>query len=149
MTATLSPADEACTALVNRLNSMTTFVLDVEAKYSRLEIDQLEQVEGLRVDVVANTEQGQSDRLDGLDETIHEIRVYIRKHLTTDQDVEIQELALLRTQIIAALDNWDSADRRVRVWDSENEALEQPMKEQLRTLGMFMAVIVLTVKVEP
>lgn len=149
MAATIAPADEACQALVARINAGTDYVLDVDATYSRLLIDPLEDIQELRVDVVADTEQGQSDRLDGLDTSLHTIKVWVRAPLPDPATEFIADLALLRKQISDWLDNWDSNDRRVRVWDSENDDLEQPLKDAVRQSGLFVAVVVLNVQVEP
>lgn len=149
MTATLAPEDEACTALVDRINTGTDYALAIDAKYTRVLVDPLEEIESLRVDVVHDTAGGERERLDGLDESRHTIRVWIRDNLEGETPEAWQQAALLRTQLLARLDNWDSSDRRVRVWNAENEELEQPVKEMARKLGLFIASIVLDVRVEP
>ena len=150
MPTTIAAADEACEALVTRINAAGSgYTLSPAAEYSYEEIDPLEQVSGTRVDVVPNLQRGQSVRLDGLDASIHEIRVWIRKQCPDLAPTTIKPLTLLRQQIMEWLDNWDSSNKRVRVWDSENEDLEQPVKEQLRLNNLFVACIVLEVHVEP
>lgn len=147
---TIAPADEACEALVVRINSASApYTLTTAATYSHQEIDPLEEITGLRVDVVANTELQLSERIDGLDDTQHEIRVWIRKQLSDFDTATVKAMTLLRKNVADWLDNWDSSDKRVRVWDSESEDLEQPIKTALRERQMFVAVIVLVVRVSP
>lgn len=145
----LAPSDEACIALVARINSGTDYVLDVDATYSREIVEPLEEIDGIRVDVVADTEVGQSDRLDGLDTSLQTIRVWVRAKMSDQLNETYQDLALLRKQIVDRLDNWDSSDRRVRVWDSENDELEQPLKAAARQMGLFVACVILQVQVQP
>lgn len=149
MVATIAPADEACIALVDRINAGTDYALAVDARYSRLQVDPLEQIKELHVDVVADTEQGQSDRLDGLDNTLHTIKVWVRAPIIDADPQYLADLALVRKQLVDWLDNWDSSDRRVQVWDSENEDLEQPIKELIRQSNLFVAVVILNVQVQP
>lgn len=150
MTTTLAPSDEACLALVDRINTGTDYVLDVDATHSPTFNDPLEEFDGLRVDLVHDTQVGQSDRLDGLDQSKHTIRVWVRKKLSEESKLEeTQDLNLLRTQILSRIDNWDSSDRRVQVWDTENEDLELPVKDAARKLGLFIACIILHVEVMP
>ncbi len=147
MTVSIAPADEACLALVDRINAGTAYILDVEAKYSRFLVDPLEEIDGLRVDLAHDVEQVQHDRLDGLDNSLHTIRVWIRAKLPDDEPESVQSFAYLRKQLVDRLDNWNSSDRRVQVWDTENEEIEQPMKDQLRQKGLFVACVVLHVQV--
>lgn len=152
MTLTIAPADEACQALVTRINLGEDYALDVHAEYSRIEIDPLEELSGMRVDVVAVGEKHPAETFDDSDHSSHNIRVWIRckiPSLVDGQKQAIAELALLRAQIAEWLDNWNSSDRRVQVWECDVEDAEQPMKDALRNASLFAASVVLRVEVQP
>lgn len=154
MTLTIAPADEACQALVTLINSPTTgYALDFNAQYSRVEINPLEEIQGLLVDVVADEEETPGDRLDAQDQSSHDISVWIRSQLPggTPQSPEVNQaigqLCLLRQQIFLQLNNWQSANGRVSVWDAGIEKQDQPLKAALKQANLFAARIALRVEV--
>ena len=144
MTLTISPADEACQAIVARVNSGGEYSLALDARYSRTEIDYLEELDRLRVDVVAVSETQPNDQLDANENSSHNIQVSIRSK-TTSKDV--QDLALIVRQVFLRLDNFDSPDRRVCVWECDIEEKENPVKSLLNDANLFVSVVNLRVEV--
>jgi hypothetical protein len=144
MTLTISPADEACQAIVARINSSNEYSLSLDAHYSRTEIDYLEGLDRLRVDVVAVSETQPNDQLDANENSSHKIQVVIRSK-TTSKDV--QDIALIVRQLFLRLDNFDSSDRRVCVWECDPEEKENPVKSLLNDANLFVSVINLRVEV--
>jgi hypothetical protein len=144
MTLTISPADEACQAIVARINSGGEYSLALDARYSRTEIDYLEELDRLRVDVVAVSETQPNDQLDANENSSHKIQVVIRSK-TTPKDV--QDLALIVRQVFLRLDNFDSSDRRVCVWECDVEEKENPVKSLLNDANLFVSVVNLRVEV--
>lgn len=144
MTLTISPADEACQVIVARINSGGEYALALNAAYSRTEIDYLEDLDRLRVDVVAVNETQPNDQIDANENSSHKLQVIIRSK-TTSKDV--QDIALIVRQLFLRLDNFDSADRRVCVWDCDIEEKENPVKSLLNDANLFVSVINLRVEV--
>jgi hypothetical protein len=144
MTLTISPADEACQAIVARVNSGGEYSLALDARYSRTEIDYLEELDRLRVDVVAVSETQPNDQLDANENSSHNIQVSIRSK-TTSKDV--QDLALIVRQVFLRLDNFDSPDRRVSVWECDIEEKENPVKSLLNDANLFVSVVNMRVEV--
>lgn len=148
MTVTIAPADEACQALVSRINTGTAYVLAVDAEYSDREVDRLEEIDTLRVDVAVMTETQPNERIDGLDQPSIEIEIVIRKPVEkAAQAVDVPALRLLCRQIFERVDNWDSSDRRVQVWECDVDEKENPDKDMLRESGLFVSTIKLRVEV--
>jgi hypothetical protein len=146
MSLTIAPADEACTALVDKINAGTTYALAVNAKYSRTEIDQLEEIDGLRVDVVAITETQPNECFDSSDNSRHKIDIVVRSKIQ-EKDVDVPPLALLCRQIALAVSTFKSADGRVQVWEWEPDEKENPDKRLLNDVGLFLSSIHLEVEV--
>jgi hypothetical protein len=144
MTLTISPADEACQAIVARINSGGEYSLSLDAHYSRTEIDLLEEIDRLRVDVVAVSETQPNDQLDANENSSHKIQVIIRSK-TTSKDV--QDLALIVRQVFLRLDNFSSSDRRVCVWECDVEEKENPVKSLLNDANLFVSIVNLRVEV--
>jgi hypothetical protein len=144
MTLTISPADEACQAIVAQINSGGEYSLSLDAHYSRTEIDYLEELDRLRVDVVAVSETQPNDQLDANENSSHKIQVIIRSK-TTSKDV--QDLALIVRQVFLRLDNFNSSDRRVCVWECDVEEKENPAKSLLNDANLFVSIVNLRVEV--
>ena len=144
MTLTIAPADEACQAIVARINSGGEYSLALDAHYSRTEIDLLEELDRLRVDVVSVNETQPNDQLDASENSSHKIQVVIRSK-TTSKDV--QDLALIVRQVFLRLDNFSSSDRRVCVWECDVEEKENPVKSLLNDANLFVSVVNLRVEV--
>ena len=149
MAVSIAPSVEACNAIVDRINGGTTYALDVNAVYREQLIDPLEDFDDqMRVDVVPESEQQLSETIDNEDQTSHQIRVWIRDKVSTVDDSNIAAMKLIVRQIFQRLNNWDSADRRVRVWECDYGLKERPDKQALRDMGLFVDSIELRVEVE-
>lgn len=148
MAVTIAPAAEACQALVERINAGTAYTLDRDAEYARVEVTALEELDGLQVDVIAVDEQQLAETLAIEDRTSHTIAIWIRKKLADLEPDTIDALCLLTRQIYQQVNNWDSADGRVRVWETSEETELNPDKTALNTMRAFIAKIVLRVEVE-
>lgn len=148
MAVTVAPSTEACLALAERINSGTVYSLDRVAAYSRVEVTPLDQLDGLQIDVVAVDETQLSETLDVEDRTSHKIAIWIRDKLPDKLPETIDARCLLARQIYQRVNNWDSADGRVRVWETDEETQLTPNKDALNQFGAFVAVVVLRVEVE-
>ena len=148
MTVTVAPSTEACLALVDQINAGTAYVLERPAEYSRLEVLPLEEVSTLQVDVVAVDEEQLSETLDIEDRTSHKIVIWIREKLRDLTPETIDDRCLLVRQIFQRVNNFDSTDRRVRVWEVDEETRITPDKNLLNTMQLFAVSIVLRVEVD-
>lgn len=148
MSLTIAPATEACEALVAQINAGTAYTLERLAAYSRVEVDPLEEIDGLRIDVVAVEETQLNETLAIEDRSSHRIAIWIRSRLDDVQPETIDALALLVRQIYQRVNNFTSADRRVTVWETDEETRMNPDKALLDQMRLFVASIVLRVEVE-
>ncbi len=150
MAVTVAPSTEACTALVDRINSGTAYRLDRLAEYQRVAVTPLESLDaaGLQVDVVAVDETQLYETLDIEDRSSHKIVIWVREKLPDLMPETIDARCLVARQIFQRVDNWDSDDRRVRVWETDKETRLTPNKDALHQFNVFEAVIVLRVEVE-
>lgn len=147
---TRSPSTEAMSAIVDMLNSVKggAFAFEVEATYSEQIIDPMEEIKELRVDVVSESEEQLNETLDIEDRTNHIIMIWVRKKVRTLSNDEIDPLKLFVRQIFQIVNNYDSPDKRVRVWEAETDPKQCPDKSLLRQIRMFVASITLRVEVE-
>lgn len=148
MAVTIAPATEAMQAIVARINSGDTYDLPVRATYSEQLIDPLEDLTDLRVDVVTEAEETLNETLAVEDRTSLEMRIWIRKKVTSVSCDEIDPLRLLVRQIFQRINNYDTTDLRVRVWECDYDSKEIPDKSILNQAWLFVAAIVLRVEVE-
>lgn len=148
MAVTIAPSSEAMSAIVDQINSDGSYDLDVVARYGALIIDPLEEVTGLRVDLVSETEEQLVETLDVEDRSTHQIRVWMRKKVSSVSNDEIDQLKLIFRQIYQQVNNFDSSDGRVKVWDVEIDPIEVPIKSILQQSWLFVASLVLRVEVE-
>jgi uncharacterized protein involved in tellurium resistance len=148
MAVTIAPSSEAMSAIVDQINSGGAYDLDVVARYGALLIDPLEEVIGLRVDVVSETEEQLVETLDVEDRSTHQLRVWMRKKVSSVSSDEIDQLKLIFRQIYQRVNNFDSSDGRVKVWDVEIDPIEVPIKSILQQSWLFVASLVLRVEVE-
>ncbi len=148
MAVTIAPSTEAMQAIVARINSATTFCLAVVAEYRETLVDPLEEITDLRCDVVSESEEQLVETLATEDRTSHVLRIWLRKKLDNLTPDEIDPLKLLFRQIFQRVNNYDTTDRRVTVWDCDIEPKEVPLKDFLQQAGLFVASIVLRVEVE-
>ncbi|GDY10181.1 hypothetical protein LBMAG52_36690 [Planctomycetia bacterium] len=146
---TIDPSIEACQALIARINTGTAYTLQVDAIYSEQLIDPLEEIDVLRVDVCTDESETLEETLAIEDRTSHKIRIWIRNKVNDWENRTIDPLKLLVRQIYQRINNFDSSNQRVRVWECDYEPLENPSKETLRTAGLFVSQIVLRVEVDP
>lgn len=148
MAVTIAPSTEAMQAIVARINSATTYCLAVVAEYRETLVDPLEEITDLRCDVVSESEEQLVETLAIEDRTSHVIRIWLRKKLDNLTPDEIDPLKLLFRQIFQRVNNYDTTDRRVTVWECDIEPKEVPLKDFLQQAGLFVASIVLRVEVE-
>jgi hypothetical protein len=148
MAVTIAPSSEAMSSIVDQINSGGAYDLDVVARYGALIIDPLEEVTGLRVDVVSETEEQLVETLDVEDRSTHQIRIWMRKKVSSVSSDEIDQLKLIFRQIYQRVNNFDSSDGRVKVWDAEIDPIEVPIKSILQQSWLFVSSLVLRVEVE-
>jgi chromatin segregation and condensation protein Rec8/ScpA/Scc1 (kleisin family) len=146
MAVTQSPSTEAMSAIVEQINSGTAYELSVTAAYSETLDDELEDIPDLRVDVLQEEEEQLNETLDVEDRTSHMIRVWIRKRTPT-QD-EIDAVKLIVRQIWQRVNNFNSSNGRVKVWECDMDRKEVPNKTILKQSGLFVASMLMRVEVE-
>ncbi len=147
---TIAPSTEALDAIVARINAGETYSISVKARAVETDIDELEDLtgQGLRVDVIQESEQQLRETL-GDDPTSHLIRVLIRQKLDGVTADLVDPVKLVVRQIHDQLDNWDSSDRRVCVWECAIDPNEMPLKSFLHEHSLFVASLLLRVEVAP
>lgn len=145
---TIDPSIEACQALIARINTGAAYTLQVDAIYSEQLIDPLEEIDVLRVDVCTEESETLEETLAVEDRSSHKIRIWIRNKVNDWENRTIDPLKLLVSQIFQRVNNFDSTNLRVRVYECRNELQETPNKSLLRNAGLFVASILLTVEVE-
>ena len=148
MAVSKAPSTEAMQAIVDRINSGITYEFDVVATYSEQIIDPMEEITQLRVDVVSESEEQLNETLDIEDRTNHVLMIWIRKKVQTLSNAEIDPLKLLARQIFQRVNDYDTPDGRVKVWEAETDSKQCPDKSLLRQLRMFVASITLRIEVE-
>jgi hypothetical protein len=146
MAVTQSPSTEAMSAIVEQINSGTAYELSVTAAYSETLDDELEDIPDLRVDVVQEEEEQLNETLDVEDRTSHMIRVWIRKRTPTQDDIDAVKLIV--RQIWQRVNNFNSSNARVKVWECDMDPKEVPNKIILKQLGLFVASMLMRVEVE-
>lgn len=149
MSLTIAPSDEAAQAIVDRIDSGTAYSLDVAANYSRVEISPLDEIDELKVDVVVVSEEQLNETFAIEDRTSHKLVIWIRDKLPDREPETIAQRTLLARQIYQRVNNWDSTDGRVKVWDADKGTRMTPDKNALDKMGLFVAKVVLRVEVEP
>jgi len=146
MAVTQSPSTEAMSAIVEQINSGTAYELSVTAAYSETLDDELEDIPDLRVDVVQEEEEQLNETLDVEDRTSHMIRVWIRKRTPTQDDIDAVKLIV--RQIWQRVNNFNSSNARVKVWECDMDPKEVPNKMILKQSGLFVASMLMRVEVE-
>lgn len=149
MAATIAPSVEATQAIIDRINGGTTYELEIVAQRQEVIVDHLEEVSELRVDVVHEEETQLEETLDDEDRTSHEIRIYVRSKVPNRTTDEIDPLKLLTRQIFQQVNEYETSNGRVKVWQCDIEPRQAADKELLRQHGIFVAAIMLRVEVEP
>ena len=136
------------TAIVDRINGGETYCLDFRAEQSEQIIDPLESPVGLRCDVVTESEETLNETLAVEDRTSLLIRIWIRKKVDGVTSDEIAPLKLLVRQIFQRVNNFDSSDGRVKVWECDYDTKDNPNKDALNQAWLFVSSILLRVEVE-
>jgi hypothetical protein len=153
---TIDPSDEACQTIVSRINSGSgsTYTLPTPATYGMVLIDEVEKVTGLLVDVIHQDQTQLNETLDIEDRSSHFLIVWVRDKLPNITQPEIASRMLVLRKIYQRLNNFDSANGRVKVWDcgytdtTDPNRDENPNKKALLEQGYFKAFIKLRVEVE-
>lgn len=145
---TKAPDVEAMSAIVDRINSGDLYEMDGPATYSEEVIDILEDIVDKKVDVVCESMTTLNETLDVEDRTSMAIRVIFRDKVPNVENATIDPLKLLVRRIFQRVNNFDSADGRVKVWECDLDPKEVPIKAILREHGLFVASILLRVEVE-
>lgn len=143
-----SPAEEALQAVVDRINASVILPLATEARIKSEVIDPLESVTRLNVDVVHDSEVQLEETLDSEDRTSHTINVWIRKRCSTTSEATLEALRLVARQIFQQLNNHLTTNARVRVREVAFADNENPMKQPLREVGLFITVVTCRVEVK-
>lgn len=148
MTVTISPADEACQALVDQINGGGEYPLAIGAEYGRLQVDKLEEIDRLHVDVIHEQGTQLAETLAIEDRTSHQIAVYIRDKLPDLSAEAVALRSLIARQVFQRVNNFDSADGRVKVWQLDPDSDIEPDAEILRQYRLFVVKLVFRVEVE-
>lgn len=148
MPATIAPSTEACEAIRDRINSGGAYTLAVNATIAEQFSDDQQAMTELMVDVVALDSEQLIETLAVEDRSTHEIGIEIRRKLDSDSQSLVDEMKLIVHQIFQRLNNFDSSNGRVKVWECANVNSENPNKELLCESLIFRSRIVLRVEVE-
>lgn len=146
---TIAPSTEACQSIIDRINTGTAYALRVSATYAEQFTDDAETLDTLRVDVVPLDEVQLSESLALEDRTEHQIAVEIRKKLTATTQQAVDQMKLVVRQIYQRVNDYDSSDNRVRVWEAGYEKNENPNKKLLADHQIFRSRLLLKVMVSP
>jgi len=141
-----APSTEAMTAIVERINSGTAYSLPVRVRYSETIDDDLEDIPDLRVDVCQEEEEQLSETLDVEDRTSHLIRVWVRQRTETQDKIDAAKLIV--RQVWQRVNNFNSSNGRVKVWECDMDPKEIPDKLILKQTGLFVVSMLLRVEVE-
>ena len=146
---TKSPSTEAMQAIVDRINSGDAYELDGAAEYTEGIVNELEEITELRIDVVTESESQLVETLDVEDRTEVVVRVFIRAKVDSVDNDTIDPLKLLVRQLWRRLNDFESDDERVKVWDCDISPKEIPVKAILHQYRLFVATLLLRIEVEP
>jgi len=148
MAVTIAPSTEAMQAICEQINGGGAYSLAVAATYSEVLIDPLEEISALRVDVVTEAEEQLDETLAVEDRTSIVLSIWMRKKVDSLDTDELDYLKLMFRQIFQRVNNFNSSDGRVTVWEVDIEPKEVPIKSILQQAGLFVARLVLRVEVE-
>lgn len=149
MPVTIAPASEACQAIIDRINAVgAPYTLAATATYAEEYSDDAETLTSMAVDVVPLDEIQLSETLAVEDRTSHKIGIEIRKKLTAISQTDINALKLIVRQIYQWVNDFDSSNGRVKVWECGFEANENPNKDLLANNLVFRSRLLLRVEVE-
>lgn len=146
---TIAPSTEACEAIRDRINSGGAYTLAVNATIAEQFSDDQQAMTDLMVDVVALDEEQIDESLDVENRASVQIGIEIRRKLESDSQALVDAMKLLVRQIFQRVNNFDSSNRRVRVWECGTDENENPNKELLTNGLIFRSRLLLRVEVEP
>lgn len=146
---TISPSQEACEALVAQINAGTAYALSVSATTAEEFSDEQEGLESLAVDVVPLDGEQLIETLAVEDRSSHEIGIEIRRRLESTEQFLVDDMKLIVQQIFQRVNNFNSSDFRVQVWECSPVEKENPNKQLLADALIFRSRLVLRVEVEP
>lgn len=146
MAVSQAPSTEAMIAIVDRINSGTAYDLPVRVSYGETIDDLLDNIPDLRVDVCQEEEEQLSETLDVEDRTSHLIRVWFRQRTETQDKIDAAKLIV--RQVWQRVNNFNSSNGRVKVWECDMDPKEIPDKATLRQTGLFVVSMLLRVEVE-
>jgi hypothetical protein len=146
---TIAPSDEACQAIVDRINAGTTYTLPVPATYGRVIFADMETITGFSCDVVHLSEQQLNETLDAEDSTQHTLMVWVRDKLPDQLPATIAARMLIFRQIFQQLNTYRNPSQRVTVWQCGDDDETNPDKELLEESNLFEAGLRLVVEVKP
>lgn len=135
------------TEIVSRVNSGTAYTLPVAATRVDSLRESLDGFTTLLVDVLQIDEEQMDDTLAVEDRSSHSIRIAFRKKVNQGDQSDIDAHRLLVRQVWQRVNNHNSSDQRVKVWEADFDPKEVPDRTELTTNGMFIASIVLRVEV--
>ncbi len=147
MAVTIAPAVEAMQFLRERINDGGAYCLPIVAQYTEQVIDPLEEITDVRVDVASEAEETLDDTLDVENRTSHVLRIWVRAKVAAADNDAIDSLKLLVRQIFQRVNNADSTDGRVQVWDCDLEDGQNPDKDILQQAWLFVSSLVLRLEV--
>ena len=156
MAVTIAPEDEACQAIVARINAGSggTYTLPQAATYDYQLVDEMAGVTGLRVDVIHQDASQLNETLDTEDRSTHYLMIWVRAKLSTVTPATIAAKMLILRQIYQQVNNYNTSNGLVKVWDcgytdtTDPNREENPSKKLLLEHGFFKAFIKLRVEVE-
>jgi hypothetical protein len=114
--------------------------------YSETIDDYLDDIPDLRVDVCQEEEEQLNETLDVEDRTSHLIRVWVRQRTGTQEMVDAAKLIV--RQVWQRVNNFNSSNGRVKVWECDLDPKEIPDKATLKQTGLFVVSMLLRVEVE-
>ncbi len=148
MTTSIDPTTEALQAITDRINSGTAYELPVAAEYGDNIEDDLTELATLQVCVAEMSHQQLEETLATTERTSHVIHVVVRQKVATPNQEYVDRLKLLTRQIFERINNFDSADGRVRVWECQTGSEGIPDRMALKQDATFVGRIRLRVEVE-
>lgn len=149
MSLTIAPSDEACQAIVARINSGSgiTYTLASAAEYFYQKDDNIQRLSSLTVDVIHLGERDLGDTLDVETRTSHDMQIWIRQKLPgAIATASVAAVKLVARQIFQRVNNY--ATSRVRVWECGEEQEDGADRSVLRQDGVVSLMIPLRVVVE-
>lgn len=149
MAVTTAPSEEACQAIVDRINtgSGITYTLAASATYGYKFEQARNDITALQVFVLHETERTLDETLDVENRTSHEIRIFVRQKLTDATNTLVNAVLLTARKIFQRVNNFNSANGRVRVWECDLEPAD-PEIDPLIQLDVCQRTILLRVEVE-